>query len=300
MESMDEEVVGEGRDTEAVELARGVVETLASSEMNIHPRSERQHHVRALDSFLRNQSLAKLSPWRSRRIPYFCPARLPTKVPFPGLRSTPFFLFLEQWAILLLNVRNGKNLEAESKYIEIVEGVRRGDERAVVDLHRLFAERARPYVSQRLGPQDAEDRLHDSFIVVLRAIRNGKIKQPDHLMSYIFAVVRRQITRCTVFTSHRRTHQTALDENLMYPAAQHVDAEGSLMRDERCRNLRNLLACMRPRDRDVLTRFYLKGQAKEVVCEQMRLTATQFRLLKNRATIRFRSVVAGDIHSRLI
>jgi hypothetical protein len=43
---------------------------------------------------------------------------------------------------------------------------------------------------------------------------------------------------------------------------------------------------MSPNDRELLTRFYLEEQSQERVCEQMNLTATQFRLLKNRAKAR--------------
>jgi len=178
-------------------------------------------------------------------------------------------------------------LEAVSQYVEIVDGVRLGDERAIADLHALLVRSAKPYIQQRLGPQDAEDRLRDSFILVLRAIRDGKINQADHLIGYIFTVVRRQITRCAVLTAHRRNQQVTVDENAQYVNAQVLDVEGNLMRNEQCRNLRNLLARLRPKDREVLTRFYLREQAKEVVCEQMRLTATQFRLVKNRAKTHF-------------
>jgi RNA polymerase sigma factor (sigma-70 family) len=42
-----------------------------------------------------------------------------------------------------------------------------------------------------------------------------------------------------------------------------------------------------PRDREILTRFYLYGQSQDEICREMQLTETQFRLLKSRAKARF-------------
>jgi len=41
------------------------------------------------------------------------------------------------------------------------------------------------------------------------------------------------------------------------------------------------------RDREILTRFYLLEQTQEEICVEMKLSDTQFRLLKSRAKARF-------------
>ena len=41
------------------------------------------------------------------------------------------------------------------------------------------------------------------------------------------------------------------------------------------------------RDREILTRFYLQEQTQEQICSEMKLSETQFRLLKSRAKARF-------------
>ena len=41
------------------------------------------------------------------------------------------------------------------------------------------------------------------------------------------------------------------------------------------------------RDREILTRFYLREQSQEQICVEMGLSETQFRLLKSRAKARF-------------
>jgi DNA-directed RNA polymerase specialized sigma24 family protein len=48
-----------------------------------------------------------------------------------------------------------------------------------------------------------------------------------------------------------------------------------------------LLRSLPARDREVLTRFYLQEQSAETICSEMRLTETQFRLIKSRAKARY-------------
>jgi hypothetical protein len=49
----------------------------------------------------------------------------------------------------------------------------------------------------------------------------------------------------------------------------------------------HILKALSPRDREVLTRFYVKGQTAQEIKEAMDLTETQFRLIKSRAKKQF-------------
>jgi DNA-directed RNA polymerase specialized sigma24 family protein len=51
--------------------------------------------------------------------------------------------------------------------------------------------------------------------------------------------------------------------------------------------MRSVLMRLTPKDREILTRFYLQEQPQEQICQEMKLTETQFRLLKSRAKDRF-------------
>jgi RNA polymerase sigma-70 factor (ECF subfamily) len=57
--------------------------------------------------------------------------------------------------------------------------------------------------------------------------------------------------------------------------------------------MRDILAKLSERDREILTRFYLHEESQEQICGEMNLTETQFRLLKSRAKARF-----GEIGKR--
>jgi DNA-directed RNA polymerase specialized sigma24 family protein len=63
--------------------------------------------------------------------------------------------------------------------------------------------------------------------------------------------------------------------------------EQATVAQERMEIMRGVLMGLSQRDREVLTRFYLLEQGKQQICREMRLTDTQFRLLKSRAKARF-------------
>ena len=59
------------------------------------------------------------------------------------------------------------------------------------------------------------------------------------------------------------------------------------MGQERMRLIIRVLSDIPDRDREILTRFYLREQSQEQICEEMSLTETQFRLIKSRAKAKF-------------
>ena len=61
---------------------------------------------------------------------------------------------------------------------------------------------------------------------------------------------------------------------------------GAIQRQREEMALRVLLGIAK-RDREVLIRFYLQEQSSTQICRDMKLTATQFRLIKSRAKARF-------------
>ena len=65
------------------------------------------------------------------------------------------------------------------------------------------------------------------------------------------------------------------------------DPEQNAARLQRAEMMRAVLSSLLPREREVLTRFYLDEQPQRQICRDMRLTDTQFRLLKSRAKAHF-------------
>ncbi|HRJ21228.1 MAG TPA: sigma-70 family RNA polymerase sigma factor [Bryobacteraceae bacterium] len=171
-------------------------------------------------------------------------------------------------------------------WASVVARIREGDSAGVEELYGYFAQGVRLLLFRQLGPEHLDDRVHDVFLVVLEAIRDGSLREPERLLGFIRTVVRRH----TVSAIHHvvDARRDALELDVQWNVADHADdPEESVIQAERVELIQRTLAEMTPRDREILTRFYLHEESAEQICEQMGLNETQFRLLKSRAKARF-------------
>jgi RNA polymerase sigma-70 factor, ECF subfamily len=175
---------------------------------------------------------------------------------------------------------------------ELVDRIHRGEESGMEDLYRLFARGIRYYLCRQLGPQELDDKVHDTFLIVVLAIRRNELREPERLMGFVRTVVRRQIAAHIDHVVHTRREEVTLDLGVRV-ADHRIDPEKSAAFHQRVQFMLDVLAGLCGRDREILTRFYLHEQSQEEICDQMNLSETQFRLLKSRAKARF-----GEIGKR--
>ncbi len=174
----------------------------------------------------------------------------------------------------------------------LVQQIQRGDSAGMEHLYRIFGRGIRFYLCRQLGPQDLEDRFHDTFVIVVQAIQRGELREPERLMGFVRTIVRRQVAAHIDDAVHRRREEVEIDNGARL-AAPAGDPEETAIREQRRELMKRILQRMASRDREILTRFYLYEQTQEQICEEMSLTETQFRLLKSRAKARF-----GDLGKR--
>ncbi|MCS7043866.1 MAG: sigma-70 family RNA polymerase sigma factor [Bryobacteraceae bacterium] len=167
-----------------------------------------------------------------------------------------------------------------------MEGVRANDAAAIEELYRLFCRGIRFFLCRHLGPQDLDDRVHDTFLMVVHSIQNGGLREPERLMGFVRTIVRRQIATYIDETVQQRKEGGELELGGRIADPRH-DPEQSVLREQRVELMLEVLRSISPRDREILTRFYLYEQTQEQICAEMGLTETQFRLLKSRAKARF-------------
>lgn len=174
----------------------------------------------------------------------------------------------------------------------LVEKVRCGDPAGMEQLYSLFGRGVRFYLYRQLGPQELDDKVHDTFLIVVQAIRRGDLREPERLMGFVKTVLRRQVAAHINEAVQSRREQTDLDN--AYRVADHGSSpEEIAMLRERRELMAETLASIPDRDREILIRFYLYEQPQSQICDEMRLSETQFRLLKSRAKARF-----GEIGKR--
>ena len=177
-------------------------------------------------------------------------------------------------------------LSEATRWVSLVESVRKGEQSGLEELYRLFSRGIRFYLCRQLGVQELDDKVHDTFLIVTKAIQRGELREPERLLGFIRTVVRRQVAAHIDRMVHIRKDRLDIDSGMLVADLCH-DPEEKAIITERTQLVREVLDGISNRDREILTRFYLHEQGQEKICREMRLTETQFRLLKSRAKSRF-------------
>jgi RNA polymerase sigma factor (sigma-70 family) len=180
----------------------------------------------------------------------------------------------------------GVTPEQESQWTELVERIRRNDNAALEELYRVFSRGVRFHLCRQLGPQDLDDRVHETFLIVAQAIRRGDLREPERLMGYVRTVVRRQVAAQIEENSEKRRQYADLDYGMAVLDGGKSPEQAAIERQHADLAWRVLKGIGR-RDREILIRFYLREETPEQICRDMGLTETQFRLMKSRAKARF-------------
>lgn len=168
----------------------------------------------------------------------------------------------------------------------LVGQVKAGEDCGMEQLYKLFSRGIRYYLCRQLGPQELEDKVHDTFLIVVNAIKRGDLREPERLMGFVRTVVRRQVAAYIEQAVHTRREQADLESGVSV-ADRKQNPEQEAMLRQKGELMKSALESLSQRDRDILVRFYLKEQPQEQICREMALTETQFRLLKSRAKAKF-------------
>ena len=175
---------------------------------------------------------------------------------------------------------------ASTSWSGLVERIQKGDPTGLEDLYHVFSKGIRFLLYRQFGPQDLDDKVHDAFLVITQSIQRGDLREPERLMGYVRTVVRRQISAHIQSAIDRRQHYADLE--LIAPLRdRRPTPEHALVERQKLDLALRMLNSIPKRDREVLTRFYLQEQTPDQICQELQLTATQFRLIKSRAKARF-------------
>ena len=176
--------------------------------------------------------------------------------------------------------------EVYAGFIELVERIRSGESDGMAELYAIFAKGVRFYLCRQLGAQELDDKIHDTYLTVVQAIRRGEVREPERLMGFVRTVVRRHVAAHIEKMVNIRRDHAELESSLRVVDPRENHEENAMLR-QRMELIQKVLGELSDRDREVLTRFYLYEQSQEQICTEMGLTETQFRLLKSRAKARF-------------
>ncbi len=182
--------------------------------------------------------------------------------------------------------KDSEESESYAEWVDLVDRIRLSETDGMEELYQLFSKGIRFYLCRQLGPQELDDKVHDTFVVVVQAIRRGELREPSRLMGFVRTIVRRQVAAHIDKVVHTRRDQIDLDSSVRL-ADPDENPEEKAMFSQRTALINRVLGELSGRDREILTRFYLLEQGQDQICSEMALTETQFRLLKSRAKARF-------------
>src|ERR1700687_6025819 len=89
----------------------------------------------------------------------------------------------------------------------LVARIQAGDAREMEELYKTFERGIRFY----LCPQVRDNKVHDTFLIVVDAIRSGELREPDRLMGFVRTIVRRQVAAYIDEVVHSRKDELNLD-----------------------------------------------------------------------------------------
>jgi DNA-directed RNA polymerase specialized sigma24 family protein len=172
----------------------------------------------------------------------------------------------------------------EPNWAELVNKIIQNDPSGPKEVRRVFCGGVRYYFCRYLGPDDLENRVRNTLLIVAQGIRRGELGEPAHLSGYVLTIARGQVN--AQIADHSRNRQPGPDRghSAHDPAR---DREQDEVRRVNGEAARKVLKGMSSRDREIMMRFYLREESADQICSEMGITEGEFCLLKAQAKARF-------------
>jgi RNA polymerase sigma factor (sigma-70 family) len=169
---------------------------------------------------------------------------------------------------------------------ELVARIRRGDAEAEAQLYETFS--ARVYftaLSETHSKEDAEDVRAETFLRVIQALRQDKLRSADSLPSFIVGITRNVIRELV-----RQKYRVDSLEDYDCDIASDGSLESVFLDEETSRSITDVAKSLKPRDREFLRMFYYEELPREEIARVLGVKEERLRLIKSRALKRFREV----------
>ena len=186
--------------------------------------------------------------------------------------------------------------ESNPDWGDLVVEILAGETDAMDRLYSAFRS-LRYYFYRQLGPCDGDDAYHELIIDLFTQIRRGSLREPARLAAYAKAIAAKKVAGCVRIRVLSRNREVSVEcrDRL---ATSSMDPEAEAIQKENESIAARVLLSVSARDREVLTRFYIKGERPEAIETAMGLTSTQFRLIKSRAKQRFTELCQARLNRR--
>lgn len=174
--------------------------------------------------------------------------------------------------------------------LDWVQRIGVGDRAAESELVAHYLRGVRLILLQRTGSPDlANDLAQDTFVVVLRRLRAGELHKPESLAAFIRqTAINHSIQHFRKEKRYVSGEDGIIDLHLTHKEKHSAELDGEAMRLLLNEALGQLAV---DRDRDILTRFYLRDEDKTDICRALDLSPSHFDRVLYRAKQRMRELI---------
>ena len=184
---------------------------------------------------------------------------------------------------------SGKESEASSE--DLVSAIARQDRHAEHQLVYQFRPQIFALLTKLTRDRTlAEDLTHETFIIVLKSLRQEKLRQPDKLVSYLF-----QTARFTFYGWLRRgDNKLELRDCFDNVASPDSSVERAMTNQQNRTFLKRTISELPVnRDRDLLYRRYIRDENVTEICDALNLSSEHFHRVISRARNRLKKNVTA-------
>lgn len=137
---------------------------------------------------------------------------------------------------------------------------------------------------RRIAPQMAEDVRQETFLRVLRTLRQGRgVTQPEAFGAFVSSVCNNVLLE----TLGKESRHPAIPENAPEPADDRVDLDGALITDQRKRVVARILDSLPAKDREILRMVFLEEADRQDISRRLGVSGEYLRVLLHRAKSKF-------------
>jgi RNA polymerase sigma-70 factor, ECF subfamily len=139
--------------------------------------------------------------------------------------------------------------------------------------------------SRLRSPAQIEDVRQETFVRVLTALKKkGSLESPEGLGAFVNSVCNNVLLE--TYRSKART--SAIDDEPGEPEADEPSAEWKVLKSEEQLRVREAIAGLPDRDKDLIRWLFFEDRAKDDVCRELNIDRNYLRVLFHRAKQRFR------------
>lgn len=186
-----------------------------------------------------------------------------------------------------------------SQGAHLVERILAGDEAAEAELVQTYGRQLTFLLRRWCRDEDVAQELYqETFRRALEKIRGGDVRQPDRLAAFLRALAKNLSTYYYRRDDRRSVWHEETEDGWEAPDPTPGLLSG-LLQEERAQTVRRVLQDLgNARDREILTRYYLAEQTKDVICRELDLGEDHFKRVLFRARQRYKRLYEAQALQR--